>query len=276
MRDFGIGGERWLDQFAFGFPITGEIPQKFPYPVDDNVDKRMPTAHLYEPTGPRFRERAAKSGHENAQLLWDEAMGQVQKGWLLLPAELAADGRPLSWRSKEFDIAFRFGALQQDKLRARDDLKRPMTNLAFSISTPMQLISWGHVSQLSQLVAVKGGDWALFKADRESAYKQLPIRPADMKNAIVALRQPSNGGVVWLRRENIDFRIGRSCASLQRFFACVSRADHPMFRPSPCHLLWRFCSYHRRTAGPGFSSDCHALLFRPRNCVEAGEIPCAK
>ena len=34
-------------------------------------------------------------------------------------------------------------------------------------------------------------DWALCKADREAAYKQLPIDPDDQRNAIVALRRPT-------------------------------------------------------------------------------------
>ena len=46
------------------------------------------------------------------------------------------------------------------------------------------------------IITADGGErvgWLLFKADHESAYKQLPIRPADMKNASVALRHHSKG-----------------------------------------------------------------------------------
>ena len=130
MRDFGIGGEHCVGQFAFGFPITGGLSQKSLYPVGDNADRRISTSRLYVSAGSRFRERAAKSGHKNAQLLRDDAMGQAQKGWLLPPAELAPDGRPRLWRSGEFNIAFRLGVLQQDKLPACDDLEQWMANLA--------------------------------------------------------------------------------------------------------------------------------------------------
>ena len=191
----GMGGTRWLDQFAFGFPITGLLSQKFLFGVDDKADPSaiLPLPELFKTAASRFRERAEKSGRKNAQPLWDEALEQVKKGWLLPPAELAADGRPASWRSEKYNIAFRFGVLQQDKLRACDDLKHAMTNLACVISTPNQLLSWDHISQLSQLMSEKGGDWVLFKADHESAYKQLPIRPSDMKASIIALRHPSSG-----------------------------------------------------------------------------------
>ena len=195
MRECGMGGARWLDQFAFGFPITGLLSQKFLYQVDEKVDPSdvIPLSELFNSAASRFRERSTKSGHKNASQLWDEALIQVKKGWLLPPAELAADGRPIGWHSEKFNIAFRFGVLQQDKLRACDDLKHAMTNLACAISTPNQLLSWDHISQLSQLMSEKGGDWSLFKADHESAYKQLPIRPADMKTAIIALKHPSSG-----------------------------------------------------------------------------------
>ena len=195
MGECGMGGSHWLDQFAFGFPITGVLSQKHLFPVDEKVDVKdtLPLAELFSSAGSRFRERAAKSGHKNSRLLWDEALAQVEKGWLLPPAELAEDGRPFGWRSANFNIAFRFGVLQQDKLRACDDLKHAMTNLACVISTPNQLLSWDHISQISQLMAEKMGDWVLFKADHESAYKQLPIRPADMKTAIIALRNPATG-----------------------------------------------------------------------------------
>ena len=51
--------------------------------------------------------------------------------------------------------------------------------------------SRGHLVQLSQLMAQGGGDWSLFKADREAAYRQRPIDPADQRFAIVALRRPT-------------------------------------------------------------------------------------
>ena len=35
------------------------------------------------------------------------------------------------------------------------------------------------------------GDWALFEADQEADYKQLPIDPADQRNDIVATSHPT-------------------------------------------------------------------------------------
>ena len=282
MKECGIGGSRWLDQFAFGFPIAGVLSQKHLYPTDEKVgpSAAIPVTELFSTAGSRFRERSAKSGHKNAQQLWGEALEQVQKGWLLHPAELAADGRPLVWRSSQFNIAFRFGVLQQDKLRACDDLKHALTNLACSISTPNQLLSWHHISQLAQLMAEKKGDWVLFKADHESAYKQLPIRPAEMKTAIVALRRPSNGkwfgfvtrtllfgSVEAVLHYNVFSRILAEltirCHGLPLViyfddFAAIIRAQ---LGPDALRISTRFCSVLGITLKPGKSQVGPKIVF---------------
>ena len=280
MRDFGMGGIRWLGQFAVGLPITGEFPQKFLYPADPPTNKRISTGALYDTAGSRFRERAAKSGHKNAQLLWGEAMGQVQKGGLFPPAELAPNGRPLSWRSSDFNIAFRFGAPQQEKLRACDDLKHSTTNMACFIPTPIQLLSWGRISQLSQLMAKHKGDWVLFKADHEAAYKQLPTLPSDMRNAIIALRHPTKGtwrGFVTrtlifgsaadVLRYNVFSRIlAELCIRclgipLVIYFDDFAAIIHAQLGPGALRIFTAFCKALCITLKPGKSSVAGKIVF---------------
>ena len=68
-----------------------------------------------------------------------------------------------------------------------------MTNLSCAVLTPIKLLSWGHLVQLSHLLSKpRNADWGLFKADHEAAYKQPPIGPGDQRNAIVALRHPQS------------------------------------------------------------------------------------
>ena len=167
LRQHNLGGARWLGQFAFGFPITGSLSQRYTYDLADRdkLKDRIPRSQLFEAASLRFRERAAKYGHKDAQVIWGEALQQVEKGWLFAPHPLSADGKPLSWRAGRFDISFRFGVSQADKLRACYDLKHSVTNLACSVETPNQLVSWGHLSQLSQLLSQGGGDWSLLKSD---------------------------------------------------------------------------------------------------------------
>ena len=93
----------------------------------------------------------------------------------------------------QFNITFRLGVDQADKLRACDDLEHILTNLACSVVAPIRLVSWDHLAQLSQILAEKKIDWGLIEADHEAAYKQLPIEPADQTCAIIALRHPTSG-----------------------------------------------------------------------------------
>ena len=73
-------------------------------------------------------ERAAKSGWENAESLWKEATGQKSKGWMPDPIPLTASGRPIDQPTGGYNIVFRFGVEQAEKLRACDDLKHGLTN----------------------------------------------------------------------------------------------------------------------------------------------------
>ena len=125
--------------------------------------------------------------------LWEEALSQVKKGWLKPPVELGHEGRPHGFPAGQCNIAFRFGVEQAAKLRACDDLRHSLTNSACSVLTPIKLVSWDHLAQLCRRSCDKSRDWALFKADHEAAYKQLPLRPQDQAYAIIALKHPTDG-----------------------------------------------------------------------------------
>ena len=83
MLQHGLGGQRWLGQFALGFPITGSLSQSLTFETDETVLQPLRRAQLYDTASARFREQAAKSGRKNAQLLWGEPLSQAKKGWLL-------------------------------------------------------------------------------------------------------------------------------------------------------------------------------------------------
>ena len=106
------------------------------------------------------------------------------------PTPLSDDCKPLEWRSKRYNISFRFGVRQPDELRACDDLKRSMSNLTCTVETPIQHVSCGNIAPIAQLLSADGGDWVMFKEDRTESYKQLPIDPSDQGAAIIALRHP--------------------------------------------------------------------------------------
>ena len=84
-RRYGLGGQRWLRQFANGFPITGQLSQRSVVPLSDKRPSLLRRSELIRSAEARFRERASQSGTKDAQTLWNEAVRQVRKGWLSPP-----------------------------------------------------------------------------------------------------------------------------------------------------------------------------------------------
>ena len=67
MGQLGMGGSTWLGRFAYGFPITGQLSQKRLFPAEPPKYERLTKDKIFHSSAARFRERAAKSGHKNAQ-----------------------------------------------------------------------------------------------------------------------------------------------------------------------------------------------------------------
>ena len=61
------------------------------------------------------------------------------------------------------------------------------------VVTPIKLVSWGHLEQLSHLISQGRFELGILKADQEAAYRKLPIDPAGQQFAIIALRRPKSG-----------------------------------------------------------------------------------
>ena len=210
----GLGGHRWLDQFATGFPIAGAPSQNGAYAPDVPKNTAIDPGTLPHTDATRFRERARMAGIKKAPpQLWGESTAQVKKGWLNSPVELEEGGRPKGFRTGKYNIAFRFGAEQAAKLRACDDLRRSLANSACSVLTPIQLASWGHLAQLCRRSCGESRDWALLNADHEAAYKQLPTRPSEQAREIIASKRPVTGK--WLGFASIALVFGATAALLR-------------------------------------------------------------
>ena len=192
---FNLGGSLWLQQFLFGFRLTGTFSQIHTFPLSEKACRKKPIgpSRIAASSAQRFQERAPRSGLKNAQLLWGEALLQVKSEWPAPPFPLSRESAPYTLLYPTLNIAFRFGAQQADKLRACDDLRYAMTNLACSVVTPTKLASWDHLSELCRTVAHAKRDWHFFKADHEAAYKQLPLEWEQSNLAAIALRNPANG-----------------------------------------------------------------------------------
>ena len=193
MKSFDLGGDKWIKQFVFGFPIVGEIEQTGVSPMDDSQRPPPEVTGIWNGNSQRFQTRAKNSGTLNAQMLWGEAMTQVDKGWLGVPAPLDLMGRTRLHDEPDPVVAFRFGVDLIDKIRSCDDLKYSTTNEYCTVWAPIKLPTWGHIGQMTLDVKETNRPWSFSKVGHEAAYKQLPLGPTHAKYATVALRRPTLG-----------------------------------------------------------------------------------
>ena len=83
------------------------------------------------------------------------------------------------------------GVEQMNKLRACDDLRRNLVNLCAAVITPITPPTWDHIAQLIRDAFRTYTKWTFLKADRDSAYKQLPLGPDFAGLTVVTLRAPA-------------------------------------------------------------------------------------
>ena len=79
-----------------------------------------------------------------------------------------------------------------NKLRARDDLRHNLVNLCTSVIAPITLPTWDHIAQLSKDCFRADAKCTFLKADRDSAYKQLPLDPDFAGPAVETPRDPTS------------------------------------------------------------------------------------
>ena len=174
-----LRGSAWIRRFISGFPLIGTISQRFAFHLGpkQQVDPVLLQRDLFSSARARFDERSAKAGSKNGKALWSEAKEQQLKGRLSGPFRLTfSSSSTCTVGGRKLNIAFRFGVEQGEKIRACDDIKHRLTNLDCSVLTPTKLVSWGHVAELCRKAGSSTFDWEFSKADREAAYKQLPLK----------------------------------------------------------------------------------------------------
>ncbi|CAE7514707.1 unnamed protein product, partial [Symbiodinium sp. CCMP2456] len=140
LQDAGIKDENLVNDLVGGFRITGELQpsglfQRRLKPAALSHDDLKTTAKWAKHTVASSCRAAAKDP-EVATAVWDEALEQVNKGWLR---------GPYSW--SEIDAKYkgtwtgskRFGILQGDKIRAIDDLSEFLVNSAVTETEKISL-----------------------------------------------------------------------------------------------------------------------------------------
>lgn len=193
MRQFPLCGQNWIAQFIYGFDIAGTFSQKHVFPYSKKrVSHPADMGAIWSDVEERFCARSRCSGFPKYDHLRGEASDQVSSGWLSPPLPLSPSVRFLSQPDMRINAAFRFPVLQLDKIRACDDLKYGRVYHCAADVTPIKLPTWDHISQMFLKVAGSATDWPFFKADRDSAYKNLPLNPDQSHLAVVTLRSPDD------------------------------------------------------------------------------------
>ena len=105
------------------------------------------------------------------------------------------EGRPPGFSEGEANHAFRFPAVQADKIRACDDLKYGCVNPRYAERTPPTLPTWGHIGEIRLRISDADRPWSFLKTDRESAYKNRPLSADSSKLCLITLRNPKDG--IW-------------------------------------------------------------------------------
>ena len=196
LEKLGMGGQKWVKQFQDGFPIVGDLEEPGVYPAQECPDPEISPDRLFGSAKWRLNARRGSVTDPNEGALWNEALCQVEKGWLQGPFKFDDEGNLVTNEGPQLaNPAFRFGVQQGDKLRAVDDLKRSQTNRAAAVRTPVNLPTWDHFSAVIRSFQERGlsENLAMAKADHRDAYKQLPVRDDHKMFAVVTLKEPDSG-----------------------------------------------------------------------------------
>ena len=173
----------------------------------------------------RFETRSRASGFLHADVLWKEALGQAERGWLAPPLPIDIDCSGATYAHGSVKISLRLGVDQADKLRACDDLNHNDVDLYFTVWPPIKLPTWDRIAQMRLNVRPSRETREFPNADREAAYKQLPMRPAHANLAMVALRDPITSRRIAFHPKALPF--GPTSAVLR--YSCFSRLSATLF-----------------------------------------------
>ena len=170
LRDAGIKDENLVNDLVDGFRITGELQpsglfQRRLKPAALSHDDLKTTAKWAKHTVASSCRAAAKDP-KVAAAVWDEALEQVDKGWLR---------GPFSW--SEIDAKYngvwigskRFGILQGEKIRAIDDLSEFLVNSSVTETEKINLEGIDQIVATARFFSgAVSGDGVSFELPRES------------------------------------------------------------------------------------------------------------
>ncbi|CAE7836634.1 unnamed protein product [Symbiodinium sp. CCMP2592] len=243
LKDAGVPDERLFEDMVQGFRLTGPLEPSGLFPLSIslpsspwmNCRTSQWSKHLVEAAC-----RKASQDPEVARAVWEESLGQVEKGWL---------SGPFTWDQMDqkyggtWVASKRFGVSQGDKVRAVDDLSQFQVNASVTETEKIQLeglddivalarfhlgatVAGTKVTKVFRLPLSGGGvyqgrlhpDFREGRArrlngralDLRSAYKQLARHPADDWASVLGVLDPDTNTVAYF--ENYALPFGASSA----------------------------------------------------------------
>ncbi|CAE7255625.1 unnamed protein product [Symbiodinium sp. CCMP2592] len=247
LKDAGVPDERLFEDMVQGFRLTGPLepsglfPPKYK-PAVISVDELRRTSqwskHLVEAAC-----RKASQDPEIARAVWEESLGQVEKGWL---------SGPFTWDQMDqkyggtWVASKRFGVSQGDKVRAVDDLSQFQVNASVTETEKIQLEGLDDIVALARFhlgatvsgtkvfrLPLSGGgvyqgrlhpDFREGRArrlkgralDLRSAYKQLARHPADDWASVLGVLDPDTNTVAYFESHALPFGASSAVTGFNR------------------------------------------------------------
>ena len=175
---------------VYGFPILGALSQGYVYPFSSKfLPRHRDPKELFPTVESRPRQRP-RTTPKHDEAMWAESSEQVNKGRLRGPLVFNDSGKLIDNPNLSINLTFRFPVSQIDKARDIEDLKRGLVNEFFVIDSPIVLPSRDHAVEQFLPISHQPRSWDFMIADRDSAYKELPIRPRDSRFCNIALFGP--------------------------------------------------------------------------------------
>ena len=188
-----MGGRPWLSQFIYGFPLVGDLSQKFAYtPSSKRIGIDRPIEEIFEESSERFRGRPNKGSNKADNEIWNEGTEQKLRGLMGGPFDFNEDGPVRGEEKALHNIAFRFAVIQPENVRAIDDCKHARINEFCKIRTPISLPSWDHVAECTRMISSANREWGCAVADQHAAYKCEPLMPKHINLRIIAIWNPKS------------------------------------------------------------------------------------
>ena len=190
VRQYGLGCQSWIPLSVFGFGADGLLPRKLLIQAGQKSKCAVDSNFSWCDTAARFPIRSRAPGCPDGSRPCEEAAQQAAAGRLGRPRLMGDNGQFADSESGRAYIAFRFAAMRPVMFLAFGDLEYGRANVGETERAPIKFLTSRHISQMRWGVLGSGFRWSFFKADRDAAYRNIPLNSDHCRMCAAALRSP--------------------------------------------------------------------------------------